>query len=478
MISRVHPRGRRVAGLLRYLYGPGRREEHRNPRLVAAWDGAGDLQSLEPRITAAGKRDFRRLVTLLEEPVRRIERPPKRYVWHTSMRLAPEDRARTFSDETWGHMAREMLREIGVATPADDEGLRWVVVRHGDDHVHIVATLVREDGRISWLRNDYPRTVAATYDVARRYGLRRAVAPADRTAHRRPSAAELNKSARRGRRETPRDELRRRVRMAVAGAATETEFFDRVRGAGLLLRLRNSTTASGQVTGYAVALPADLTADGMPVYYGGGKLAADLALPKLRRRWASPASTDVPPVGRAERTAALADAARVTRAAADEIRQTAYADPARAQAAALAASDLLTALAYTVEGDRRGNLTRVAETFDKAARDIRGRVVGHTGRSYELRAMSRLVVLMGRVSGDGDMLAALALMMDLARLADALEHLRHAQRRLHQAQAARSAAAALRELADRPGMPAGSSLTPTPATGPSMATPRRTDLSR
>ena len=109
MIARVHKRGTRVGGLLRYLYGPGRYEEHVNPRLVAAWDGAGDLADLEPPVAVTGRRDFRHLVGLLEEPVRAATRAPRRPVWHCSMRLAPEDRHREFSDATWGHMAREML---------------------------------------------------------------------------------------------------------------------------------------------------------------------------------------------------------------------------------------------------------------------------------------------------------------------------------------------------------------------------------
>ncbi len=41
-------RGQRVHGLLIYLWGPGRREEHTDPHLVAAWDGAGELADLEP----------------------------------------------------------------------------------------------------------------------------------------------------------------------------------------------------------------------------------------------------------------------------------------------------------------------------------------------------------------------------------------------------------------------------------------------
>ena len=53
----------------------------------------------------------------------------------------------------------------------------------------------------------------------------------------------------------------------------------------MLVRKRFSVKNPGQVTGYSVALPGDTTKDGGPVWYGGGKLAADLSWPKLRQRW-------------------------------------------------------------------------------------------------------------------------------------------------------------------------------------------------
>ena len=84
--------------------------------------------------------------------------------------------------------------------------------------------------------------------------------------------------------------LRREVCTAAAGAGTEREFFTRLAEAGVLVRQRYSTTNPGEVTGYAVGLPRYTAKDGGIVWYGGGKLAADLTLPKLRRRWAGPAA--------------------------------------------------------------------------------------------------------------------------------------------------------------------------------------------
>ncbi|MEU8337883.1 relaxase [Micromonospora tulbaghiae] len=479
MITRVHRRGSRVGGLLRYLWGPGKAEEHTNPHLVAAWDGAGPLTELEPNVTVGGRRDFRTLTALLEQPVRAGYRPPNKFVWHASMRLAPEDRRRTISDSTWAGMAVQMLTEVGIATTATDPGLRWIAMRHADDHVHIVATLVREDGRTNWMRNDYPRCVEATYNIARRYNLHRQVPPADRTAHRRPHPVEVSKARRTGRAQTPRDELRRRVRRAVAAAGSEEEFFTRLRDAGVLVRLRRSSTDARQITGYAVALPGARTAGGHPVYFGGGRLAPDMTLPKLRLRWGTPTPQQTAPtVGRSERVEAMRQAAKVTTAAADDIRRAARTEPGRAQATAVAAADVLTSLAYAIEGDRRGPLHRAAEVFDRAARDLYGRVRRPTGRGQEMRVMSRVVALMGRISGDDDAVAALALVMDLARLADTLEQLRKSQQRLHQAETARAAADALRLVAGGRQLAVALPHTATPIPEPTVGGGRRAGRGR
>ncbi|BCB85854.1 hypothetical protein Psuf_031670 [Phytohabitans suffuscus] len=86
MIPAVHPRGTDVGGLLRYLFGPGKREEHTRPRLVAAWDGAGDLAEMQPANPSGRWYDVRRLSTLLEQPVRASRQPPAKTVWHCSIR--------------------------------------------------------------------------------------------------------------------------------------------------------------------------------------------------------------------------------------------------------------------------------------------------------------------------------------------------------------------------------------------------------
>ena len=86
--------------------------------------------------------------------------------------------------------------------------------------------------------------------------------------------------------------LRREVCTAAAGANTEEEFFACLAQAGVLVRRRHSTVNPLEVTGYAVGLPHHTARDGRIIWYGGGKLAADLTLPKLRARWDSPPGGD------------------------------------------------------------------------------------------------------------------------------------------------------------------------------------------
>jgi hypothetical protein len=276
-------RGTNAGRLLCYLYGPGKANEHTDPHLVA---GFGDPAELEPDRRPGGSSDVRRLAGLLAQPLAALAGPGyDKPVWHCSVRAAPDDRM--LSDAEWGQVAAEIMDRTVLATAGDDLGVRWVAVRHAADHIHLVATLARQDGTRPKIWNDFYRVREACRDAEERLGLQ-ATAPADRTAARRPARSETEQAARRGWAEPPRVTLRREVCAAAAGAGTEEEFFTRLAGSGVTVRKRHSATNPGEVTGYAVGLARHTAKDGGIVWYGGGKLAADLALPKLRRRWAGP----------------------------------------------------------------------------------------------------------------------------------------------------------------------------------------------
>lgn len=336
-------RGRGVAGLVRYLYGPGKANEHVDPRLVAAWDN--DLASLEPTLRAAsseGGRDFRALVSRLNEPLVIAGLGPEdRPVYHLIVAAAKADPARGLpadrhlSDGEWGAIARDYMHRTGLTERDDPDGVRWIAVRHDDQHIHIVATLARQDGRRCWPKNDFYRIGEASRAAEAAYGLR-ATAPSDRTSARAPSRAETEKASRTGRRETDREQLRRLVRAVAAGARDQDEFVDRLRDGGVAVRLRYSTRPGHEheVTGYSVALTpppktrgargaaaargAGATAAVEGVWFSSGKLAADLTLSQLACRWDAARAAGPDTVGPGEGYLSSTD--RITRvmAAVDE----------------------------------------------------------------------------------------------------------------------------------------------------------------
>jgi hypothetical protein len=273
-------RGTDARRLLYYLYGPGKANEHTDPHLVA---GFGDPGELEPERRPGGSQDLRRLAGLLAQPMAALNGDNyAKPVWHCSIRVAPEDRL--LSDAEWAQVAAAVMDRTGLAPAGDDRAVRWVAVRHAPDHIHLVATLARQDRIRPKVWNDFFRVREACQQAERQFGLR-STAPADRTAARRPTRAESEQASQRGWEEPPRVTLRREVCTAAAGASTEEEFFARLAQAGVLVRRRHSTINSLEVTGYAVGLAHHKAKDGQPIRYGGGKLAADLTLPKLRPRW-------------------------------------------------------------------------------------------------------------------------------------------------------------------------------------------------
>ena len=270
----------------------------------------------------------------------------------------------------------------------DDDAVRWIAVRHGADHIHIVAMLARQDGGRPRLSNERYRVREACRAAEERYGLRR-TAPGDRTAARRPTCAENEKARRCGWRETPRVTLKRAVSTAAAGASREQEFFTRLDGAGVLVRKRLSARNPAEVTGYAVALPGDAAQDGGPVWFGGGKLAADLTLPKLRRRWEPARVTPEDKFTALERDALWEIAARTAADASAQIRSHTATSPAAAADAAWAAADTMHAAAAAL-GSRI--LRQAANSYDRAARAPYCRIPTSTpaGNRAALEAVQRL----------------------------------------------------------------------------------------
>ena len=132
------------------------------------------------------------------------------------------------SDDEWAAIAHEVMHRTGLSRYGrEDQAVCWVAVQHGDDHIHLVAMLARQDGGKPGLSWERYKVRAACLAAEQRYGLR-STAPADR----RPTRAENEKAARRGLDEAPCITLRRQVITAAASTNSEQEFFARLDRAG------------------------------------------------------------------------------------------------------------------------------------------------------------------------------------------------------------------------------------------------------
>ncbi|WP_323447804.1 relaxase/mobilization nuclease domain-containing protein [Streptomyces yaizuensis] len=423
--------GSRTYGLLAYLYGPGRRDEHTAPHIVAAW---------EPFLAPDPGRDpaatLKQLTDRLDLPVLALPagRRPARHVWHCPVRTAPGDRPLT--DAEWGEVARRIVHATGIAPEGDDQACRWVAVRHAPDHIHIVATLKRQDGRSPHRHNDSARAQAECRQIEKDFGLQR-LNPGDRTAAQRPTSAERSKAERTGRAEPPREILRETVRQSLAGAATEDEFFARLTAAGL--RVEQRIAPSGDALGYKVALPGDRNRAGEPVWFSGSKLAPDLSLPKIRQRLEADALD-------AEEGPRLPPAAARRDAVTPVVRAAAVLDQDDEEGTAVAhlvgTGELLDALAKTAPATTRRELSQAARAFERATRTHeRAARADHRALRTAARGLLRAGDALGR-GEDGGTTAMVLSTLILVTLAAARWHSAHGH--AQQAAAARQAAQHLR----------------------------------
>ncbi|SES29133.1 Relaxase/Mobilisation nuclease domain-containing protein [Streptomyces qinglanensis] len=264
MIAAIKPAGSNTRGLLAYLYGPGRHDEHTDPHIVASFAMLG-----MPDPGRDQDATLTQLARQLDEPVQlrnsEFGKKVTDHVWHCPVRAAPEDRS--LSDAEWAEIAQRIVEAAGIAPAGDDLGCRWTAVRHADDHIHILATTVREDGRRPRLHDSGVRVGDACRQIEKDYGLRQ-LKKGDHTAGRRPTQAEMHKSERLGWEQTSRDWLQDRIRAAIPHAGSAEELLAYLEADGIAVKPRRGP--SGDLLGYAVGRPGDLNNDGEQIVHPGG----------------------------------------------------------------------------------------------------------------------------------------------------------------------------------------------------------------
>ncbi|MFD9781748.1 relaxase/mobilization nuclease domain-containing protein [[Kitasatospora] papulosa] len=438
MIAAIKPAGSNTRGLLAYLYGPGRHDEHLDPHLVA---GFAMLGMPDP-----GRDEHATLTELghyLDQPVRlrnsEFGKPVTDHVWHCPVRAAPKDR--TLSDTEWGEIAQRIVQAAGIAPDGDDLACRWIALRHADDHIHILATTVREDGRRPELHDSGIRVGNECRDIEKDYGLRR-LKKGDRTASRRPTQAEMHKADRLGWEQTSRQWLQDRIHAAIPHANSAEQLLAYLEADDIQVKPRRGP--SGDLLGYAVGRPGDLNKDGEQIYHPGGKIAPDLSLPKLKARLESSAPEEHPTAQRNRLSTPWHQATEALDTLHAEITSTSTdgSGDARAQAHITALGELIEATAQKAPANHRAQLRTASARFAHAQRS---QIRAEERAAHALRTAARDIAHTA-TGPDGSTLAALTAALLWAAILAARWH--EAKGHAHQADAARRAVQHLQSAAN------------------------------
>ncbi|WP_156052433.1 relaxase/mobilization nuclease domain-containing protein [Nocardia carnea] len=333
MIPKI-TRGAEMGGLLAYLVGPGDENQHTNPHIVAGHASAlglgfdGELSVAQARAIAreidAPRRAFGTQVlvpnylrdaagrTIIDADGRAVVNPlqPKRdgNVWHCSLSLHADEGQ--LPDEKWAAIAREFMDLMEFSgTRSGRADTRWVAIRHGlsargNDHIHIAASGVREDGtRVNTYR-DFAHAQTACKELEQRHDLRVVLGRHDGRTTQGYHRAQIYAAARaagiaRGEAkhamrtatiEPDRDTVERIVRASLAASRNEAEFVRTLHSQGVLVR-RARDPQTSEVRGWCVGLRPPRGGRGNsgrarpPILPAGGSIASDLTLPRLRNQW-------------------------------------------------------------------------------------------------------------------------------------------------------------------------------------------------
>lgn len=400
-----------MVGLMMYLVGPGRSNEHENQRLIAGDDTVLAIAAPGQRLTNDDALD---IAHTLDTPHRvygtRVMKAVKRrdphtgkfvkvgerdaHVWHCSLSLkGGEDEPLT--DEAWKLIAEEFVERMGFIDPDGAKSSRWVAIHHGlnlpkgenadrpgNDHIHIAVQMVTEDGSRAREHNDWHRAQEACREIERKYGL---YVVEGREYGQTLPHEKRHERARAERENQPwveRAELRRRVRAAAAGATTEAEFVQRVFASGVIIRPRFAKGGTQQVTGYSVALPAPQGIDRDPIFFSPAKhLDKNLSLPKVR------ASLGVPKEGDPKAVAVWQEHHTSTKTPREGLRPTPPAEALRnrLKAGTLSVNELarvFAASSVAYEKEKPGDIARASDQIAALA-------VSPARAGYMARLMNR-----------------------------------------------------------------------------------------
>ena len=362
-----------------------------------------------------------------------VQRTGDQHVWHCSLSLAEGE---SLTDEQWGRVADDFAGRMGLTGADGHAPARWVAVHHGEgggghDHLHVAASMVREDGTKWSPYRDFTRAQQACRALEVEWGLVRVGGAEHGTATRGATPAELGHQQRNDLPVIAREEVAQRVRAAAVASASEAEWVRRVRADGVVVKPRFAEGTTDVVVGYRAALKGQ---DQLR-FYGGGQLGRDLSLPRLRELWREPsiaqadsaaaewqaAHAGTPPTRVGREGAPLAptapaDARANLAAMADRLANVPAGDRVAWSLAAREVSGALSAWSR-VDPVNRAVLRDAAAVIGRTAQDRR-QTVGRAQRGADSGVGVTLLLMAGR--GDKPAVATAALMAQLLRTAAAI----------------------------------------------------------
>lgn len=158
MIAKI-TRGSNPGNIGAYLHGPGHSNEHSYQRGGRPCPGGVVVGG---NLFVEGDTDE---VTWVKEMRAAMRTRPEitKPIWQASLRNTATDRRLT--DAEWAQAGQAFAESMGFAEHP------WVMVRHADDHVHVVACRVSDEGQVWHGRNDRRAAQNACMELERAYEL-------------------------------------------------------------------------------------------------------------------------------------------------------------------------------------------------------------------------------------------------------------------------------------------------------------------
>jgi len=299
-------RGGRMKGLIAYLAGPGRANEHTHPMVIAGDDRVtfavepGVELSHDDAMTIGSIMDQPREAygTEVTVPVKQWSDQKQSYiqtgskdahVWHCSLSLRSEEGK--LSSEKWKAVAEDFVDRMGFIDPDGGKSSRWVAIHHGsskngNDHIHIAVQMVREDGTKANTFGDFKKAQKVCSYLEEKHGLEVVESRGQQRSVSADKPAERATAQQQGRPMSARYELRRRLRTALATSGSADEYIGRLVDLNVKVAPSFERGSMNTVRGYKVALPDVQDSQGKAIWYAPSKLDATLGWPNIAKRFA------------------------------------------------------------------------------------------------------------------------------------------------------------------------------------------------